>query len=439
MSKNIVSILPSDLVLLFSKRYKEDPIRFDGLAGVTPTWNPNKIVKLFSMYHDDNFTHEDIAECLGYERSTITKKINSIDWNEFAKSLYKLSNMELDEAIDEASKQYRVESLARIAIRDRRKDITIRSQLMQLEESLISRASVTPKINLPNIKTTNKNKKTRTPEHMVLLLSDIHAGLEFDGLDTGGLGVFNQEVLKSRMNNLKKAVMEINELHSELYPIPKLHVLALGDNIQGGNDIGNWGCAYNIDPVDKQIVDASDLISNLLSTWSNSFEKIEMHGVIGNHGRMEKKGMCKVRANFDNLVFALVKARMAEHKNVSVEYSLSWWITKNINNTKFCLVHGDNMKHSINSLIQEEQRIQSLLAGQEDPFDVMVAGHFHTHHEVETSRGRIILNGSLVGGDIYSMKNLKVRSRPTQTLMGVHPVHGITWMYNLDLDYNRDS
>lgn len=54
--------------------------------------------------------------------------------------------------------------------------------------------------------------------------------------------------------------------------------------------------------------------------------------------------------------------------------------------------------------------------------------------ELETSRGRIIVNGSFVGGDIYTLQQLKVHSRSTQTMFGVHPDNQITWKYNLDLD-----
>jgi hypothetical protein len=83
--------------------------------------------------------------------------------------------------------------------------------------------------------------------------------------------------------------------------------------------------------------------------------------------------------------------------------------------------------------------MQALLANKGGPFNVMVTGHFHSYYEIETTNGQIILNGSFIGGDVYSMETLALNSKPTQTVMGVHPKHGITWKYCLDLSSNRDD
>jgi len=68
------------------------------------------------------------------------------------------------------------------------------------------------------------------------------------------------------------------------------------------------------------------------------------------------------------------------------------------------------------------------------PFDFMIAGHFHTLGEVETSSGgRIILNSSFIGGDQYSINDLVVSNSPSQKFFGVNK-HRKTWTYDIDLD-----
>lgn len=429
---------PSDLVEMFYKKFAEDPIRFDNLLGSTATWDSTKLVKLYSMKEYGDFTHEEMASELGLERSTITRKLQNVDWDAFGQELLRLCTISDDQYKEEAASNFRTEALAKIAVRHRKSDISIKAQMRHLEQCLINSTAPIPREKLPPLNINTKRRKKKTAEHMVLLLSDMHIGLEFDKYDTGGLNEFNLEICKRRANNLRHAIIDIYRLHAELYPIPTLHVLALGDNVQGGNDVGEWGCAYNSTlALDEQAIKAADITSEMLNTWSEVFENVEFMGVIGNHGRAGKKNVEKVRANWDNMVFALIKGKMSEHDNVKVEYSPAWWAIKDINGTGFCLVHGDDMRSSINQLVSEEQRIQSLLASQDQGFDVMVAGHFHTHHEHETSKGRIIINGSFIGGDMYSMKKMRVRSRPTQTLFGVHPEHGITWKYCIDLDHPR--
>ena len=71
-------------------------------------------------------------------------------------------------------------------------------------------------------------------------------------------------------------------------------------------------------------------------------------------------------------------------------------------------------------------------------FNYMCLGHFHKHFEQELLRGGILANGSFVGGDVYSMQNLRTRSKPTQLVFGVHPTYGMTWQYKLDLDHARE-
>ena len=126
---------------------------------------------------------------------------------------------------------------------------------------------------------------------------------------------------------------------------------------------------------------------------------------------------------------------MKEFKNVYVDENNTWWRQIRINGTEFMIAHGDYIKGGVSGLIGEEQRLQSILPDQGKPFNVLCLGHFHNHMEIETPRGKILVNGSFVGGDVHSLHQLKTKSRPTQTILGVHPVHGVTWKYTLDMDY----
>ena len=125
----------------------------------------------------------------------------------------------------------------------------------------------------------------------------------------------------------------------------------------------------------------------------------------------------------------------------AVQYVLkmSFYEQRNINGTEFMLEHGGEIKSSTpNALRAEEQRVQSLVSCKTNKlFDVLCVGHLHSFSETETTRGRVIVNGSFVGGDMYSLPKLKANSRPTQTLMGVHPKNGITWQYKIDLEKPR--
>lgn len=425
------------LVDTFCLKYKQDPMRFTDLPGVSGSWDPAQLVKLYNFsVQEPKPSQEEMAAIVKVHRSSISRKMSSMDWGEFEDKLQKLCLLSDEEYFAEQAREERLNSIENEVVRGRKNHISSVALMQHLEEKILTSTKALPTNKLSNLIYKPNRKKTRTPEHMVLILSDMHVGQEFSSRDTGGLNAYNLDILRQRVEKLRKGVTSIFEHHSELYELPELHVFGLGDFVQGGNQNGAWGGAYNatID-VHEQAVLAGEYISQLLVDLSQFFKKINFTGVVGNHGRAgATKNSDKVSANWDNIVYALIKARLANHKNVNIDYSHSWWAQKNVNGTEFVLLHGDHVSCSINSLQKEEQRMQSLLSGTTNKrFNYLVCGHFHTHHEVETSMGGVIVNGSFVGGDVHSMHQLRNTSRPTQTILGIHEKRGITWKYCIDL------
>lgn len=443
---------PQSLSKMFFKKYKEDPARFDTLPGTTACWSSVKLVKLYIMASanmeadvveegEEKQSHLEMAQELKVERSTLTKKINAMDWKNFEFRLSRLCVMSDEEFIEESAEEHKKACLVKAGLKIRKNNINRLSMMKFLEDTLGNSLEPSKRLKFPPYKP-QKHKKQNTPEHAVLLLSDLHVGLEFTKEETGGLNAYNIEIYKQRCLNLRQGVLEILDLHSRMYAIPELHVLCLGDCVQGTNMGGQWGPGYisSTASITTQATICADSISDLLKTWSRYFRNVRFVGIAGNHGRAGAfKNSDKLDANWDNVVYGYVRRDMSEYKNVQVEFSSSWWQKKDINGTEFLMIHGDELKGSVNSIKNTEQKITSLIGSGpgEKQHEIFVAGHFHSHYEIETSNGRILLNGSFIGGDTYSMKSISVRSAPTQTILGVHPRHGMTWKYCLDLSTER--
>ena len=420
----------------FESVYKEDRYRFKSLPGITDTWTPEKLVSLFVMLQQSpRKTQNEIAAILRVDRSCVSRKSNQVDWDFFSQKLENLCALSTEDIIVEEAEEQKNKTLIKLEDRERKKQIDRAALMSRILEKIEETATALPPVTLPRIKR-ERNKEQGTPEAAVLLLSDLHVGEKFSKEETGGVNEYNLQIFLSRAARLKAAVVDICNLHQKMYEIPELHVFALGDMVQGHNLGGEWGPAYTEIDVTQQSQICADAISDMLKEWSRYFKKVEFTGVVGNHGRAGiTKNSDKVSANWDNTVYAITQARLLNIPNVKVEYPLSWWSQKNVNGTEFLLVHGEHIKASLNNLRNEEQRLQSVITtSTKKHFNVMCIGHFHNHMELETSRGRIIVNGSFVGGDIYTLQQLKVHSRSTQTMFGVHPDNQITWKYNLDLD-----
>lgn len=424
----------------FERAWLSDPIRFETLPGVSKSWPANKLVRLYKLVNEASpLTQDQIASVLKVDRSTVSRKASSMDWSEFENSLGKLCFQSTDESLDEDADEQRKNMLVKQAIKRRKSDVDQLAMLKHIEDRILNEVSSLPKPSVPLFLSRGKKKNT-TPETAVLLLSDLHVGQEFTMADTSNLSEYNIELFRKRAENLKKAVVEIMSLHTKLYDVPELRVFGLGDFVQGGNLNGQWGPAYNsnTDVADQTII-AADTISDILSAWSPLFKKIRFAGVVGNHGRAGAgKNTDKVSANWDRMAYALMKARLRQHQNIEVSYSDSWWLHENVHGKRFLLVHGDHIQGSIASLHREEQRFQSLISKTNGPFEYLCIGHFHSHQEIETTSGGILVNGSFVGGDVHSMHQLRCKSAPTQTFFGVHPDRGMTWKYLLNLDFKRD-
>ena len=75
----------------------------------------------------------------------------------------------------------------------------------------------------------------------------------------------------------------------------------------------------------------------------------------------------------------------------------------------------------------------SLLSGRIVAFDRACFGHFHTPIDQEHLHG----NGCMKGGDEYAIGRLFVSGRPSQTMLYVHPKHGVVGTERIYLDKNK--
>jgi hypothetical protein len=102
------------------------------------------------------------------------------------------------------------------------------------------------------------------------------------------------------------------------------------------------------------------------------------------------------------------------------------------------MVHGDDIKGGtfpIRSLANFESKMTGII--REVP-DYTIAGHFHNSCELTTNNGCVIINGSFIGGDVYSLKTVHASSQPEQTIFGINNSRGKTWKYNINLDDVRE-
>ena len=107
----------------------------------------------------------------------------------------------------------------------------------------------------------------------------------------------------------------------------------------------------------------------------------------------------------------------------------------------FLLTHGETIK-SWNAIPyygfdRADARWTKLLQARGQKFDYFLIGHHHNQAQIDSPVGEKIVNGCWPGGSQYSLKSLNTANRPSQLLFGIHPRHGITWRYKVNLERVR--
>lgn len=297
--------------------------------------------------------------------------------------------------------------------------------------------NVLPKVNPPVYKPSKNNKQTNSPEDVGLLLSDLHVGHQHTLEDTNGISEYNHDVFLRRMENLKVAMVEIVELHRKMYKLPKLHIFCVGDIVAGMNDAGNWSPLYIATPIIDQAIQGFEAMSSMINYWLGLFDEINFYGIVGNHGRSAKQGIQKDHDNWDYVAYKFLELKFQNNPRIKFHIPKSWWSCETVRNHNFLLVHGDYVRAGglpLKGLLNFEQKMGSILKKYPD---YTLAGHYHNSSELTTNSGRLIINGSFIGSDVYSLRNIHAASKPEQKLFGINDTHGITWSYNINLDIDR--
>lgn len=279
-------------------------------------------------------------------------------------------------------------------------------------------------------------------EEAVLLLGDLQVGETVDPDGTGGLGYYSYEVFLSRLAALEAKVIRVTKGHQSWLPLRTLNILGLGDFVEGMTIYPGQLNHIELDLVDQVLLGSraiAEVVVNLLSVY----EHINLFGVLGNHGRVGRKGELPTTANLDYLFLRHVETQLEEYiaaGRVTCEFPKTFFQVVERQDHRFFIVHGDDIKGWMSLPWYGAERAvgrwQELIREQ---YDYFIFGHHHRMASWESNYKEVIANGSFVGTNEYSAKQLNVGGRPSQVMFGLHPEHGITWRYRLMLDEGEPS
>jgi len=268
----------------------------------------------------------------------------------------------------------------------------------------------------------------------VHMIGDVQIGQKMTLEATGGLGAYDSEILLDQVEFYRESV---GHILSRYHPDRKVgKVFLMGDMVDGTTIFLGQQRAVDM-PAVKQVVFGAHLFAGLMNDLSQHYEQLDIYAIIGNHGRIGRKGECDPLDNLDWLVYQFMQELLKENDRVRFHISESWFQLVDVEGWRFCLTHGDDVGPSYLGIpfyaaFKSEAKMQTLLkniAGDVGGFDFFNLAHHHTKAEFEN----IFMNGAWPPGSEFSLKRLQRSGVPSQKMYAVHPKYGITWRRDVQL------
>jgi hypothetical protein len=295
-----------------------------------------------------------------------------------------------------------------------------------------SRIPSMPPVPLPSFKRASKHR----PETAVMLVSDYHIGEYVSGEETGGINHYDFDTFARRWQYHVDSVGGICFGKLTGYDLPRLSLVGLGDMVSG--TIHDELVETSDSTLMDWLIDGSSILAQGIRQLAAEFGEVKIDWHFGNHGRVTQKPRFKRRwVNYDYLLGHMISLHLAAQSNVTFVNHKSFWSLVDMEGFNLLNLHGDNIRgwngipaYGINRAVSN---LTALLNSRQQRFQVVNLAHFHQTALLERTDCDVVLNGSGIGANEFSIGALFAGAKPRQVLYGMHPEKGRTWQYAIDL------
>lgn len=282
----------------------------------------------------------------------------------------------------------------------------------------------------PDYKPIESKSVSAKSNDYVLTIADIHYGAVFESVNN----FYSPEICADRFDLL--AEQTINFIHS--HNVQKLHVIDLGDDIQGCLRMSDL--KLNDSSVVKAIVEVSRLIATFLNRISQYTEVMYYHVPTSNHTQLRMIGMkpneCgdeDVEYIISHYIADMVKFNNRIHVNIDEDASVfGQYIVFSLDSKfKICAGHGHLIRNEMNA-----QKDLSAIVGED--LDYILLGHQHCGKILTVGEGflhdyEVIYSPSFIGSDPYA-DSIMVGSKAACCIYEFCPTFGHTNTYKFILN-----
>jgi hypothetical protein len=240
---------------------------------------------------------------------------------------------------------------------------------------------------------------------------------------------YNSDVMRSRALEYVDVAQRITEIHRADHPV-RLCVVAFGGDMVEG--LFNFPTQpFEIDQtIFGQYVTVSRLLVDVVRRALAIYEKVEVIGEWGNHGRIGSKRSTIPRSdNIDRMVYELGRQLLQGESRLLWHDSSAEDIQRiEIGNYRALLIHGDEIGRngfaSPTTIVNHVAKWQS--GAYPWAFRDCYVGHFHVHQAfaLPNGHGSVYYTGSTESDNRYARDTMASSAVPSQRLHFVDPDRG---------------
>jgi hypothetical protein len=271
------------------------------------------------------------------------------------------------------------------------------------------------------------NPSAHAPESAVAVFADWQLGKVTPS--------FNTQVLEERIERYGDALQRITGIQRSDHPVDELRVYLLGDLVEGEMIFPGQSHLIDSSLYQQVLAHGPRILGNFIRRALGIYPSVKVVGVIGNHGRLGKRGDFHPESNADAMMYEATRLVLAREDRLTWEPAFTpgerhWYAIDEVQGHRFFLFHGDQFKTPLYANVFE----QGVLAWQNMfGFKYSLSGHYHRPNRSKIGSGTHWASGSPESDNTFAAEKVKAKGEPSQWLLFVHPRRGVSAEYEVKL------
>lgn len=252
---------------------------------------------------------------------------------------------------------------------------------------------------------------------------------------------YNSQVCADRVEEQVTKVMHLTDIQRADRPIRRAVVCLGGDMVEGEQIFPGQPWRIDASLFRQTMLDGPEILANALHRLLGYYDTVQVEEVIGNHGRIGRRGDYHPETNADAMLYQATRYKLGKDPRLTWEMNYrpgesAWYKVFTIGRHGYFLFHGHQMRGGGFAGIPVYGFIRAMNAWAAgvipEKFRFAICGHWHTMWSIPFGQthdnlARVLwINGSTESGNEWLREELKNQTPPGQYLLFAHDRVGVT-------------